>query len=341
MRLATWHIALSRDGPGLLLRDIVKGEDAEIARALRTISEAQPDVLLLTGIDSDPGGATARGLQDALADIGWPLPHAFAPASNAGLPTALDLDGDGRTGTARDAQGYGRFRGDGAMLLLSRLPLEANRAADLSGVLWRDLPGAQLPTEADGAPFPSASAQEVQRLSSTGHWVVPLTLPNGAPLTIFAYAATPPVFDGPEDRNGLRNADETRAWLGLLDGTLGLIPPETFAILGRANLDPVDGDGRHAAIRALLSDPRVQDPAPESPESATAADPEHAGDPALDTADWRSVAEGGPGNLRVDYVLPSATLAVRDAGVLWPSRESGSDTGASQHGLVWVDVALP
>ena len=38
-------------------------------------------------------------------------------------------------------------------------------------------------------------------------------------LTILAFAATAPVFDGPEDRNGLRNAAEIGLWPLLLDGT--------------------------------------------------------------------------------------------------------------------------
>jgi len=339
LRLATWHAALSRDGPGLLLRDILSGEDAQVGAALAAIAEVAPDILLLTAIDMDPGGATLAALQDALARAGTPYPHGYAPPSNAGHPTALDLDGDGRAGTARDAQGYGRFRGHGAMALLSRLTLDTGNATDLAPLLWRALPGAELPADSDGAPFPSTAALDIQRLSSTGHWIVPVNTPGGARLTILAYAATPPVFDGEEDRNGLRNADETRLWLRLLDGVLGHEAPEPFALLGRANVDPVDGDGRHDAIRALLADPRLRDPEPRSARAQAAADPGHLGDPALDTADWRGADEGGPGNLRVDYVLPSARLGVARAGVHWP--EGGADTAQARHGIVWVDVILP
>ena len=61
------------------------------------------------------------------------------------------------------------------------------------------------------------------------------------------------------------------------------------------------------------------------------------GDPALDTADF---SERGPGNLRVDYVLPSRQLTIAAAGVYWPASD---DPGyplvqASDHRLVWVDV---
>ena len=69
----------------------------------------------------------------------------------------------------------------------------------------------------------------------------------------------------------------------------------------------------------------------------------HRGDPALDTVDWPDHA-GRPGNLRVDYVLPSKRLTVTGSGVLWPLPETslGRDVmRASRHRLVWVDIALP
>jgi hypothetical protein len=343
MRVATWSAELSRPGPGLLLRDIVAGDDPQVSAVVSVIDAVRPDILLVTGFDHDPGGATLAAFADALAGAGLDYPHRFALPSNTGLPSGLDLDGDGRLGTARDAHGYGEFRGDGAMALLSRFPIEAGAARDLSALRWADLPGAPQPERADGTPFPSAAAQAARRLSSTGHWIVPVVLPGGARLTLMAFAATPPVFDGPEDANGLRNAAEIGLWQTLLDGTLpevlGPPPGAPFVILGRANTDPEDGDGRHAAIRALLADPRLQDPRPESPGAAAAADPSHAGDPARDTVEWQG--RGLPGNLRVDYVLPSTGLTVRDAGVHWPAGPAETARAAARHRLVWVDIALP
>jgi len=117
------------------------------------------------------------------------------------------MDGNGYTGDARDAQGYGRFSGDGGMAILSRYPIGELR--DLSAILWKDVEDATLPT-VDGALFPSEEAIVIQRLSTTGHWIVPISMPNGPPLTLMVWSATPLVFDGPEDRNGLRNRDELR-----------------------------------------------------------------------------------------------------------------------------------
>ena len=332
---------LSRDGPGLLLRDMLKGEDPQIAAAMAVLADTRPDIVLLTGIDLDPGGATLSALQSALAAAELPFSYAFAPPGNAGAPSGVDLDGDGRLGTARDALGYGRFRGDGAMALLSRYPILADEAQDFTDLLWRDLPGAEPPLDADGGPFPSAEAAAIRRLSSVGHWAVPIAGPGGARLIVLCYSATPPVFDGPEDLNGRRAADESRFWLSWLAGDLGPVPDRPVVLLGRANLDPFDGDGPRAAIRNLLESARLQDPAPASAGARAARDPEHRGDPGQDTVEWRAMAKGGPGNLRVDYVLPDADLAVTGAGVHWPKGPAQTVRAASRGRLVWVDVAWP
>ncbi|MEJ6399264.1 endonuclease/exonuclease/phosphatase family protein [Yoonia sp. 208BN28-4] len=334
LRIATYAAPLSRDGPGLLLRDILKAEDNQLASIVQIIRKVSPDILLLTDFDYDLDGLALSAFADAL-DAGYTTQFAWPP--NTGMATGLDLDADGYLGDARDAMGYGRFAGDGGMALLSRLPVLADEARDLSDVLWRDVPDATLPTHPD-----AASVYGVLRLSHSGHWMVPVALPDGGQITLLAFSASPPVFDGPEDRNGLRNRDELMLWSHVLDSVYGPAP-EQFVVLGNSNLDPVDGDGYADAMAAFLSDPRLQDPAPRSDGGALAADAPHGGDPATDTADW---PDTGPGNLRVSYVLPSANLTVTGAGVFWPAPDTadadllGSDglaTGA--HRLVWVDIA--
>lgn len=51
----------------------------------------------------------------------------------------------------------------------------------------------------------------------------------------------------------------------------------------------------------------------------------------------------GPGNLRVDYVLPSIDLDVVGSGVYWPTTDDPHAylNRASDHRLVWIDVRLP
>ncbi len=336
LRVATFDAELERRGPGLLLSDILSGDD-QVAAVVSVIASAAPDVLVLNGFDHDLEGHALSALAAALEAAGAVYPHLFAARPNAGLATTLDLDGNGRFGEARDAQGYGAFTGQGGMAILSRYPLGEVR--DFSAFLWADLPGALLPS-VDGAPFPSARAQAAQRLSSVAHWDVPVTTPQGT-LHLLAFSATTPVFDGPEDLNGRRNHDEIIFWLRLLDGALPVSPPaRPVVVIGNANLDPVDGEGRHEAIVALLDDPRLADPAPASEGGRLAANPEQQGNPALDTVDWTDPV---PGNLRVDYVLPDAQLTVLDAGVVWPAPGAPmaeTVAAASRHRLVWVDIAF-
>tara|TARA_R110002110_G_scaffold208965_1_gene421203 strand:- start:2547 stop:3431 length:885 start_codon:yes stop_codon:yes gene_type:complete len=292
-----------------LLRDITKGTDPTVVAVIDVIASAKADVLVVQGVDYDLQGLTLTALADGLKQHGLTYPHQFAAPPNAGRMTDLDLDGDGKTGGPRDAQGYGRFFGQGAMAVLSRYPIDQSNVQDFSALLWRDLPGALLPGTAD-APFPSAKAQNIQRLSSNGHWAVPITHPTMGTVQILAFHATPPVFDGDEDRNGRRNHDEVLFWKHYLDGAFGAAPKSRFILLGDANLDPAKGDGRSVAIQTVLADNRLQDPL--------------AGVP---TVDW---AQTGP--MRTDYALPSADWTVIAAGVSPPRPE------ASRHQLVWVDL---
>lgn len=351
IRIATFGAALSRDGPGLLLRDIGKEDDAQIAATLAIVAEVAPDILVLTEIDWDLQGAALMALRDRMSPD---YPHIFAGPTNAGLATGLDLDGNGRLGDDRDAQGYGRFSGDGGVAVLSRYPLDVGALTDFTPLLWRDLPNGSLDEMLAAAPGFDAEAQRARRLSSTVHWVLPVDAPGG-PIDLAIWAATPPVFDGPEDANGLRNRDELLLWRHWLDGAADLVPGQIardparpFVLIGNSNLDPVDGEGYRTEMDAFLSDPRLQDPRPLSQGAIDHADPGHRGQPDTDTADWDGpddVPRSGPGNLRVSYVLPSAGLAVTGAGVFWPGVDDplrallGNDgLAAGPHRLVWVDI---
>ena len=84
---------------------------------------------------------------------------------------------------------------------------------------------------------------------------------------------TPPVFDGPEDRNGTRNHDEIRFWAdyvgpGKNQGAYiyddhgmygGLQPGSLFVIAGDQNSDPFDGDSVAGSAQLLLDHPSVND----------------------------------------------------------------------------------
>lgn len=287
-----------------MLRDLSLNKEPQLLAVLATIAEAKADVVVLQNIDYDLQNLALAALADRLD-----YPFHFAAPPNAGLMTPLDLDGNGQLGEAADAQGFGRFFGQGSMAILSRHPILADEVKDFSTLLWRDLPMAMLP-EADGKPFPSVEAQAIQRLSSHGHWAVPIQHPILGRITILTYHATPPVFDGPEDRNGRRNHDETAFWTHYLDGAFGPVPGDRFILMGDANLDPNAGDGMGRAMTRLLTDARLQDPLPMQP----------------------TVTFGPTGPMRVDYVLPSADWRVTAAQV------TPANPDASRHSLVWVDL---
>ena len=331
LRIATYNVEMNRAGPGLLLRDLQKGEDPAIAAAVQVTVALNADVLVLTGFDYDLDLVALNAFADRLANAGLSYPYRFARLPNTGLQTGLDLDGDGKLGGPGDAQGWGRFSGEGGMAVLSQLPIRENEVRDFSDFLWRDLPGALL---FDGM---TDEAQAVQRLSTTGHWDVPVDLPNGKTLHLLAWYATPPVFDGAEDRNGRRNHDEAAFWVALLNGALPMPPPVApFVVIGDGNLDPVDGDGLPDAILEVISHPMLQKPSPRGrffPRNV---------DNSGDTADFS--AKNGPGRLQVDYVLPSRDLTVVGAGVLWPKEGdplAAVLATASRHRPVWVEIDLP
>jgi hypothetical protein len=146
---------------------------------------------------------------------------------------------------------------------------------------------------------------------------------------------TPPVFDGPEDRNARRNFDEIRFWTDYIspgqsgyiyddDGVHGgLTPGALFVIAGDENSDPLDGDSIPGATQQLLDHPLVSTRL--TPESAGAVEASalqsganltHWSDPRFDTADFADVP--GSGNLHADYVLPRKNIQIVGGGVFWP-----------------------
>jgi hypothetical protein len=324
LRIATYNVGLTRAGPGLLLRDIRSGQDPAVEAVVAVLGVLDADVILLTGIDYDLQSQAAGALA---ARAGYPFVRALR--GNTGVSTGLDLDENGRLGEARDAMGFGRFAGQAGMAVMSRFAL-GPEARDFSGLLWADLAGAMLP-----ASMPP-EVRRVQRLSTSGHWEVPVQGPGGV-IRLLCWYATPPVFDGPDDRNGRRNHDEAAFWLRLLAGDLEWPPPEgAFVLLGQSNLDPADGAGLHGAMAALLDHPALQDPAPRGTHQRD--DPGQRGEAALDTALYDRI-----GGLRVEVVLPSAGLRVLASGVLWPPDAdpfAAVLAAASRHRPVWIDVAF-
>lgn len=339
LRVATYDVGLSRSGPGLLLADLrAKVPEPDIEAVTAVIRAARPDILLVQGFDQDFRGVALAAFRARLAagPEGIDYPFAYAPPGNEGADSGRDLDGDGRLRGPGDALGWGRFPGQGGMALLSRLALDPGESHAFRAFRWGDLPGARPPGGSGAAERP---------LSSHAHWDVAAILPGGGRLRLLASNPAPPLHDGPERLNHLRNADEIGFWTRYLDGAAfrdddgraaRLDGP--FVLLGNLNTDPADGAGNRGAIAALLAHGALSDPRPGSAGGESAASPAEAGTPERDTARF------GTRSLRLDYALPSRDLAVSGSGVFWPGPDAPlADLVAKgpPHRLVWVDLDLP
>lgn len=367
LRIATFNAAMNRKSAGELSEGLLKGDSQaeKIAEILRAVS---PDVFLLNEIDYDDRSAEVflnRYLSSQEPTGQPPWKYSFAGPVNTGVDSGLDLDGNGKLHEPNDAWGFGNFPGQYGMAVFSRHEIQKEAIRTFQNFRWSRMPGALRPMRSNPGStelesyYPDAVWDQL-RLTSKSHWDVPIMI-GGKTLHLIASHPTPPVFDGPEDRNGCRNHDEIRLLMDYVAGdssgayvvddnghTGPLATDASFVIAGDLNSDPIDGDGRAEAIRKLLEHPRLaKSPAPkslggvEASENSKGANLKHQADPATDTGDFN---DRNPGNLRIDFALPSANLKVLASGVYWPSKaqspEANALVSASDHRLVWVDIQL-
>ena len=341
VRFATYNVSLYRKRAGQLAEDLAGGKNQQAHKLASVIQHVRPDVILLNEFDYQQDGAAAASFTELYLDVAHseakPIdyPHRYFAESNTGEPSGLDLDNDGKSDGPGDCFGFGRYPGQYGMLVLSKYPIKTSEVRTFQKFPWQDMPDAKLPIDPQSnEPFYSADETARFRLSSKSHWDVPIDI-NGETVHFLVCHPTPPVFDGDEDRNGKRNHDEIRLFADYIDpnrsgyitddnGRKGGLPVGAkFVIAGDLNADPHDGDSHDSAANQLLQHELVQSsPVPTSvgPVEAAAdgSNAKHAGNPAHDTADFD---DRGTGNLRIDYVLPSKTLSITDAGVFWPSKD--------------------
>jgi len=366
LRIATYNVSLYDEDSGGLVRRLELG-NAQARQIAAVLQRVRPDIVLLNEFDFDEAGRAADLFQRDYLERPQPgggealrYPYRYLAPVNTGVQSGLDLDDNGSIGGAgrdrgNDAWGYGLHPGQYGMLLLSRYPIDAARARTFQLLKWSAMPGARRPVApASGKPWHPDAVWAQLRLSSKSHWDVPVDTPLGV-VHVLASHPTPPTFDGPENRNGLRNHDEIRLWREYLSpgdrpwlcddaGACGGLPADArFVILGDLNNDPVDGAGEHEAIVELLEHPRVlrmATPRSDGAEASALADGgenlKHRSAHAHDTGRF------GPkvGNLRLDYVLPSAGFRPVGSGVFWPKPgdPDAAIAEASDHHLVWVDL---
>jgi hypothetical protein len=370
VRFATFNASLNRNVGGALAAELAAPGSAQPAAVAEIIQNARPEVLLINEFDYDPVALDL--FRDNYLEVSQngadPIvyEHAYIAPSNTGVPSGNDLDNNGVVGGPNDAFGFGFFPGQFGMAVLSMHPIDTDAVRTFQHFLWADMPGALLPddpTTPEPADWYSAEELAVFRLSSKSHWDVPIEIGDTTVHFLVSHP-TPPVFDGPEDRNGTRNHDEIRFWADYIgpgnrvgsyiydDAGVygGLEPGAKFVIAGDLNSDPLDGDSIPGSAQLLLDHPLVNTRVTPSSEGAVeqaalqgGANDTHLSDPQYDTADF---ADTAPGNLRADYVLPRKNLRIVDAGVYWPlsTDPAFAPVGtfpfpSSDHRLVWIDVA--
>ncbi len=372
VRFATFNASLNRNSAGALGAELASPGSAQPAVIAEIIQHTRPDVLLINEFDFDPAAAAdfqtnylsvAQGTADP---INYPY-HYIAP-SNTGVYSGFDLDNSGAAGdfVPNDSFGFGFFPGQYGMVVYSMYPIDTDNVRTFQMFLWKDMPGALLPDDPatpEPADWYSADELEVFRLSSKSHWDLPIEIEHKTVHFLVSHP-TPPVFDGPEDRNGTRNYDEIRFWADYVIPSRssyiyddngergGLAPGAMFVIAGDQNSDPLDGDSIPGAAQQLIDHPLVN--VKVTPSSLGAVEQDalqgganltHLSDPAFDTADF---ADTSPGNLRADYVLPRKNMRIVDAGVFWPlstdplfALVGTFPFPSSDHRLVWIDVNVP
>lgn len=367
LRIATFNVSMEAGNyvgldaapSGKELFDLLaEGKHPQIRNIAEIIQRVRPDIVLLNEFDytADPKRGV-EAFKSNFLQVGQngaePIryPHHFVAPVNTGVESEVALNHSRNSDApGNDTFGFGLYPGQYGMVLLSRFPIDKAQVRTFQQFLWKDMSDNKLAEIKDekGLPWYSEQAISALRLSSKSHWDIPVII-DGKSIHILASHPTPPVFDGDENRNGLRNYDEIRFWLDYIGdpdeasyiyddkGKKGGLEGQRFAILGDLNASANEGDAFRQPISSLISNDKVSSfPLPSSsggkehtPESSFAK--HH-------TAAWR---------MTVDYVIPSRSgLVVEKNGIFWPQtseqlhRLVQDRAASSDHRLVWVDVRI-
>ena len=336
------------------LKKALKSDHQQIRNIAEIIQRVNPDIILLNEFDYLDDNNEALKIfinnylnksQHGQKTVNYP--YFYQGPVNTGVNSGLDLDGDGIKGKLPgDGYGYGHFPGHFGMALLSKYPIDVANIRTFQHFKWHDMPNALMPIDpATNKPWYSQAVWHKLRLSSKSHWDIPVEV-KGKTIHILASHPTPPVFDGPEDRNGKRNHDEIRFWHDYISPELasyiyddnghkgGIKAEQAFVMLGDFNATTVDGNAIKASIASLLNNVKIQDAMPQS-QAGKLHKPDNI-NAKHHTSNW---------GMRVDYVLASVLgLTINNSGVFWPLETQESyrliqdRKASSDHRLVWLEL---
>lgn len=339
----------------------------QIRNIAAIIQQNRPDVLLMNEFNND-GTATdtqvLEGFQNNYLSVSQslnsvdggerlePIHYPFAQnyATNTGMTTTFDLDNNGKTGDANDAQGFGFYHGHYGFTLLSKYEIDTANTRTFQKFLRKDLPSAVNPKiEICDSPkhkipegmkcgdlwFEEAEWNEL-RLSSKNHVDAPIIIdtPEGkVTVNVLLAHPTPSGFDTVTYNNRYRNSEENEFWNFYINGEQSLYDDQGqkggfsgkhFVMMGDMNADNVIGSQIHAPhdgiIKFLGNDLVNQSVAQvgqaHTPISTGAAESKNPANNWNGTHPYPEIRTSVFGS-RADYAVPSASLEVIDSGVYW------------------------
>ena len=375
VRFATFNASLNRNAAGQLVTDLSTPDNAQAQTVAEIIQRSRPDVLLVNEFDYDADGEAAELFRDNYLEVSQngarpaDYPYYFvAPSPTPASPAASTSNNNGTVGGGDDAFGFGAFPGPvrhGRLLEVPHRPPTTSGPSSTS--CGRTCPARCCPDDpATPAPADWYSPAElaVFRLSSKSHWDVPIAIGNKTVHFLVAHP-TPPVFDGPEDRNGTRNFDEIRFWADYVG------PSRSSYIYdddGPVRRPAPRGEVRHRRRPELRPARRRLDPRRRSSSCSTTRGSTPSGPRQRRAPSRPSALQGGnnathaePAAVRHRRLRRHRTratcapttccragdLKIEDSAVFWPVQADPLFrlTGvfpfpSSDHRLVWVDLKL-
>jgi 3-phytase len=279
IRFASYNASLSREKAGLLLYNLSFTTDPQAKAVADLIQKQMPDVLLLSDIDYDGADRVRyrfRGDYLTLSQAGGvPIdyPNHFTGPVNTGVASGFDLNHDGKAITtpgslqyAEDAIGFGEFPGQHGMMLLSKFPIDTKNIRTFTRFKWKNMPDAQLPTDASGKPYYDEAELKMLRLQTTDLWDVPIRIGDQT-VHVLVNRPTKVEADGPEHRKAKRNHDEIRFLCDYLSGAGTDRGPAAYITddeNGKGGFDVtggthfvIMGEETSDSMDALLKHPRV------------------------------------------------------------------------------------
>jgi hypothetical protein len=372
LRIATFNVSMEASNysdhkqktkpsiKGNELTQALHSNHQQIRNIAEIIQRVNPDIILLNEFDRVDDNTTnihyfinkyLGKSQHNQKTINYP--YFYQGPVNTGVKINADINHDGKHNKSPvDTHGFGQFIGQYGMVLLSKYPIDEKAIRTFQHFKWHDMPNALKPVNPETKKsWFTEKTWEKLRLSSKSHWDIPVKIDNQT-IHILASHPTPPVFDGPENRNGKRNHDEIRFWFDYINGEQGAYiyddnhnkspfgANQRFIIMGDQNASVLEGAAimtkTSQGIIALLNSDKIQDPLPSSLGGATHQEGNL--NSKNHTAYW---------GMRADYVLPSKFgFSLKNSGVFWPTKNEETyrlikdRQASSDHRLVWVDVAL-